>query len=628
MLNRFLKKENPDRGFEIEDAIMTISEKEEAIIETPYEHYGLKLLFIFTIFLVVVLFGRVFQLDFLQGSYYKGLAKGNRIRSLTIKAPRGKIFDRNGNILVRNIHSTDVVIIPNKLPENQDERKVISKKLSDILAIDKGNVDVLIESQDFNSLKPILLKENISEEESLIISERQRELNGVFLENTAIRDYENSTIFSAIIGYDGKITQEELKMNPEYGMTSYIGKTGIEKQYEKYLRGINGARQVEVDSGEKVKKELGIVKPVVGDNLILSVDEGLQKKIYDSISLGLEQDSASVAAAVAINPQTGGVLSMVSFPSFDNNLFAGGISNENYGKIINDKNLPLFNRAVSGEYPPGSTVKPAIAVGALMEGIINENTTVDCHGSISINSWSFGDWKTHGNGIDVKKAIAESCDVFFYTIGGGYGNINGLGMDRMKKYYELFGFGKKTGIDLPGEVPGLIPDNNWKQDKINERWYIGDSYHSAIGQGFVMATPIQLANYTAAIANKGTLYSPKFVNRIEKSNDEKINTTPKVIRENFVPSDVMNIVREGMLQTVEFGSAQLLKDLPVKVAGKTGTAEFGLSKGKSHAWFISFAPFENPEIAMAILIEGGGESSNSKAVSITKDVYDWYFSER
>jgi len=201
-------------------------------------------------------------------------------------------------------------------------------------------------------------------------------------------------------------------------------------------------------------------------------------------------------------------------------------------------------------------------------------------------------------------------------------------MDKMKKYYEFFGFGNETGVDLPGEIDGLVPDNIWKKDKINERWYIGDSYHSSIGQGFVMATPIQLANYTAAIANKGILYSPKIVSKIEKSNGKKISVKSEVIRKDFIPSNVMNIIREGMLQTVESGTAQFLKDLPIKVAGKTGTAEFGLSKGKSHAWFISFAPYDNPEIAMVVLIEGDGGSSNSRAVSITKDVYKWYFSER
>ncbi len=627
MLNRYLKKEDSQRGFEIEDTIMTITQQEEAIVETPYPRKGLQALFFLAIILVVVLFGRVFQLDFLQGNYYQDLAKGNRIRSLVIKAPRGEILDRKGKVLVRNTPSIDVVIIPNKLSSEQKERKVMAEKLAQILSMEKGNVEAIIENQNRESLDSILLKENVSQEEALIVSESQKELRGAYLENTAIRSYENSTIFSSIIGYDGKITREELKANPDYRMTDYIGKTGIEKQYEKYLRGINGALQVEVNAEEKIKKELGVKNPIAGSKLTLNIDEGLQKKLYDSIALNLEQTGSKVAGAVAIDPRNGGILALVSFPSFDNNLFAGGISNEDYKKIVEDKSLPLFNRAISGEYPPGSTVKPALAVGALAEGIINENTTVDCRGGISLGAWHFGDWKNHGGGINVRKAIAESCDVFFYSVGGGYGNIGGLGMDRMKKYYNLFGFGEKTGIDFPGEADGLIPDESWKEDKIKERWYIGDSYHSAIGQGFITATPLQLANYVSALANGGKIFEPRIVSQIEKSNGNREIFNPKIIRQNFIAPEILKIVREGMRQTVESGTAQSLKDLSVAVAGKTGTAEFGLEKGKSHSWFISFAPYDNPEIAMVVLVEGGGET-NSKTVPITKEVYNWYFNQK
>jgi len=627
MSNKYFKKNRNQKGFEIEDTIMTITEKEEAIIETPYERHGLRTLFLIAILCIFILFGRVFQLNFLQGEYYQDLAKGNRIRSIIIRAPRGKIFDRTGKVLVRNIPSTDVVVVPNKLPENREERKTIAKELSKILSMDEGNIEMAIESQDHGSLEPALIKENISEDESLMISEKQKKLQGINLENTAIRNYENSTIFSSIIGYDGKITREELLENPNYRMTDYIGKTGIEKQYENELKGIDGARQVEVDSGERIKKELGIKNSVSGNDLVLNVNEGLQKKIYDSISSNLEQTNTKVAAAIAIDPRTGGVLALVSFPSFDNNLFAGGISNEDYKKIVTDENLPLFNRAVGGEYPPGSTIKPAIASGALEERTISQDTSVNCSGGINLGVWHFGDWKTHGTGINVRKAIAESCDVFFYAVGGGYGNIQGLGMDRMKKYLDFFGFGNLTGIDLPGEADGLIPSEAWKEERIKERWYIGDSYHAAIGQGYITATPLQLVNYTAALANGGKLFIPQIVNRIEKSNGEKIIIQPKVIRNNFISQETMKIVREGMRQTIEAGTAQSLKDLPVAVAGKTGTAEFGTEKGKSHSWFISFAPYENPEIAMVVLVEGGGEG-NSKSVPITKDVYSWYFNER
>ena len=344
------------------------------------------------------------------------------------------------------------------------------------------------------------------------------------------------------------------------------------------------------------------------------------------MSAYLEKSGTETASAIAIDPRNGGVLAMVSLPGYDNNLFAKGIAREDYKKIIEDKNLPLFNRSVSGEYPPGSTLKPAVAAAALAEGTVTPETTVlDNQGAIFVGSWRFGDWKVHGM-VNMKKAIAESCDVYFYALGGGYGNIPGLGMDRMKKYEKLFGFGEVSGIDLPGEKSGLIPDENWKKEKIGEKWYIGDSYHSAIGQGFITATPLQLANYTAALANGGTLFSPKIVSKIKKSNGEEKIIRPEIIRKNFISPDILKIVREGMRETVLSGSAKSLNALPIEVAGKTGTAQFG-TDNKTHGWFISFAPFENPEIAMVVLAEGGGEGSSS-GVPVTKDVFEWYFKNK
>ena len=459
----------------------------------------------------------------------------------------------------------------------------------------------------------------------MIILEKRKNLPGILLENTAIRNYENGLIFSHLIGYEGKITKEELEKNPEYLMTDYIGKTGIEKQYEKELKGIYGLFQVEVDSLGDIKKNLGVVNPQPGNDLILNIDEGLQKKIYDSLINILEKTGTKTAAAVAINPQNGKILSLVSLPSYDNNLFAKGISVAEYQAVIEDKNLPLFNRVVAGEYSPGSVLKPAVAVAALAEGIITPETSVECNGAIAVGSFQFRDWKAHGT-TDLKKAIAESCDVYFYHLGGGYGSISGLGMNKMKKYENFFGLGDFSGIDLPGEMKGLIPDEDWKMEKIGERWYTGDSYHASIGQGFITATPLQLANYTAAIANGGTLFSPKIVGSIRKANGEEKFIVPEVLRKDIATDGIMQTVREGMRQTITEGTGRLLNNLPFSSAGKTGTAQFG-SENKTHAWFISFAPFENPEIAMVVLVEGGGEGS-SYSVPVTEEVLRWYFERK
>jgi penicillin-binding protein 2 len=623
MLNLFFRKKNKIRGIEIEDSIMTITEKEDAIIETPFERIGLRFAWIFLSIFLFMLLGRVFYLSILNGDYYSSRSKNNRVRSISIKAPRGKILDKFGNILVGNVPSMDAVIIPTDLPDNLDERQKIAESVANVLSVDKNNVEIALESQNKKSSDWVILKENITHDQALILTEKASELPGIGVENTAIRNYENGPIFSHIIGYDGKVTRSELENNSEYLLTDYIGKAGLEKYYEKYLHGKNGARETEVDSMGRNKKNLGVIEPKSGSDLFLNIDEELQKKFYDSLVANLEKMGTKTAAAVAIDPRNGGVLAMVSFPTYDNNLFAKGISNSEYQNLIQDKNLPLLNRAINGEYPPGSTLKPAVAAAALTEGTITSTTIIQgMGGSINIGSFRFGDWKTHGPS-DVRTAIAESNDVFFYSIGGGYGSIPGLGMDRMKKYENMFGLGNQTKIDLLNESVGLIPSEQWKLDNVGERWYIGDSYHCAIGQGFILTTPLQVANYTAAIANGGTLYQPRLVNNIKKSDGTIENVPPVVLNSNFIPKDVMTVVREGMRKTVTDGTAQPLKDLPVAVAGKTGTAQYG-SEDKTHGWFIAFAPYDNPEIAIAIIAEGGGEG-HSTGVPVTKDVFEWYF---
>ncbi len=622
MFKRYFNKKRIAKGVEIEDSIMTVTEKEKAVMETPFQHKGLDVIWIVIVFFICALVGRVAYLDIVKGAYYSGASKNNRIRSVAVEAPRGKILDRFGEVLAGNVPSMDAIITPSDLPEKTADRKKEADSAAVILGMDAGNVEAEIENQNQKSLEPVLLKENITQDQALILSEK--ELAGITIQNTAIRNYENSAIFAPIIGYDGKITQEELNRNQGYGMTDYIGKTGLEKQYESDLRGVNGAKQVEVDSAGNIKKDLGLINPQPGDDLVLNIDAGLQKKLYDSLNGILEKTGTKTAAAVAIDPRNGGVLAMVSLPSYDNNLFARGIASSDYKSLISDKNLPLFNRATSGEYPPGSTLKPAVAAAALSEGVITPTTIIDGHGgSLNIGNFHFGDWTVHGPS-DVRTAIAQSNDVFFYTVGGGYGNIQGLGMSRMKKYENLFGFGSPTGIDLPNESAGFIPDEQWKWDTFHEKWYIGDSYHCAIGQGFVTVTPLQLANYTAAIANGGILYSPRLVSQIKKSDGTVDYVQPKIIRKDFISPDVMQVVREGMRQTVTDGTAQPLKTLPIAVAGKTGTAQFGEGGKQEHGWFISFAPYDNPTIAMAILVEGGGEGFSS-AEPVAKDVYDYYF---
>jgi penicillin-binding protein 2 len=630
MFNKFFLKKRKERSLEIEEVSHAISmgdTQETRAIGKPISGEGMSLLRFLVLLVFTLLAFRVIYLQVVKGSYYTEMSRENRTRFALIRAPRGIIYDRNGEKLVRNVPSFDMVVIPVDLPKDPSERMKEEKDVASFLGMNDQAVSVIVESQDLNSLNPVLIKENISEEEALIFSERRTHLLGFALDQTAVRFYEDGNYFSSVMGYSGKITKEELADHPDYFMTDYVGKTGLEARYEKYLRGVHGKQKVEVDSSGNIKKNLGVESPVNGDDLYLSLDAELSKKIQDSLQDMLLNTGTKTAAAVAIDPRNGGVLAVVNLPAYDNNLFAKGISQEDYQKLITDESKPMFNRSISGEYAPGSTFKPIVAAAALQEKTISAGTTVDCGGAIHIGSYNFPDWKTHGL-TDVRKAIAESCDVFFYSVGGGWGDISKLGMDRMKKYANFFGLGKPTGIDIPGEASGLIPDESWKRDVIGERWYVGDDYHCAIGQGFDTATPLQIANMAASVANGGKVYQPHIVDEIAKPDGTKEKVEPKIISQNFISPSNMEIVREGMRMTVssEGGSAKQLADLKVAVAGKTGTAQFG-GEGKTHGWFISFAPFENPEIAMAVLVEGGGEG-HSTAVPVTKEVLKWYFEER
>ena len=626
MFNRKKNRIKSSKGIELEDYLFSVSEEESSRIEFPLEKRKLGFFWAIILVFLFVLGVRIFYLNVIKGSYYSEIANGNSIRSVPIKAPRGRILDRFGNVLVNNVPSVDAVAIPADLPKNSDEVKKISNGIAEVLSINEGDVLAKITSTDNSSSNPILIKENISQEEYLSLEERRVEFPGIITDKTAIREYSDSSIFSHVLGYVGKVDKKDLTDGGEYLLTDYIGKQGVEKTYEKYLKGKNGAVKVEVDSLGNSKKERGVINPEAGSDLILGIDYDLQRKIYDELSKVLETTGTKTAAAVAIDPRNGEVRALVSLPSFDNNLFSGKISQEDYLKLINDPSKPLFNRAISGEYPPGSTLKPLVSVAALSEGVITENTTVNCGGAINIGSYRFGDWKTHGGGIDVKKAIAESCDVFFYSVGGGYGGIEGLGMDRMKKYETLFGLGGQMGIDIPGEASGFIPDTKWKLEKLGEKWYTGNDYHASIGQGFVTTTALQIANYIATIANGGIFYQPRVVSKIINSNNETKNNSAVVVRDKFINPDILRIVQEGMRQTVISGTAQTLKDLSIEAAGKTGTAQFG-NEDKTHAWFASFAPYKNPELAMVILVEGGGEG-HSSALPVTNEVYKWYFGER
>lgn len=581
---------------------------------------------------LLVLLGRAAWLQVVRGDYYSSMAEGNRVRIERVDSTRGVIYDTNKKPLVHNVANFLLYFIPADLPRDEMEKQKIIKRVGEIIGQKPEAINKILEPIKRNSAEsfnPLFITDNVEYEKAMLLYLEADNMPGVFLSNRTRREYNLvCQSLSHVLGYTGKISESELKKSgKEYSPIDYIGKMGIENFWENELRGINGQKYLEVDALGKEKKIISYTKPQDGNNLVLSIDQDAQKKLEEIISAYLSKAKLTRASAVVINPNNGEIISLISLPDYDDNLFANGISAVDYKKLTDNPDNPLFNRSISGEFPSGSVIKPVLAAAALEEGVINENTSFLSTGGIRVGQWFFPDWKAGGHGItNVRKAIAQSVNTFFYIIGGGYQDFVGLGPERIGNYEKLFGFGSELGIDLPGEASGFIPTKEWKEKTTGERWYIGNTYNISIGQGDTLVTPLQIADMTAFFANGGTLYQPHLVRQILSSDDKLVkNIEPKIIKENIIKDYNIKIVREGMRQTVTSGSASSLQAVPVAVAGKTGTAQWSTKKGP-HAWFTGFAPYDNPQLAITILVEEGVEGSRI-AVPIAKEFLTWYFSK-
>ncbi len=588
--------------------------------------------FVFTL-CFLLLAGRLYWLQVAKGAYYRELSDGNRIRIKKIEAKRGIIYDKDLNPLVHNVANFLLYFVPADLPADELERKMIIGRLASILGnLGPADIEAKLASVDLKSFaayQPLPIAENIDYDKAMLISLESASMPGVVLSSQSRRQYFLPTLsYSQVLGYTGKINAEELaQAGDEYSPIDYLGKSGLEYFYENELKGINGRQQVEVDAWGKEKKVISQSRVSDGNNLVLSIDSAAQVKLEELLRAELKTLGLTKAVAIALNPSNGEIISLVSLPTFNNNDFARGISQDEYAYLANHPDKPLFLRAVAGEYPSGSTIKPVILSAALQEKVVNEYTQFLSTGGLRINEWFFPDWKAGGHGwTDARKALADSVNTYFYIVGGGYQDIAGLGIDRLDKYFQLFGLGAQTGIDLPNEADGFIPTKEWKESTKKEKWYIGDTYHASIGQGDLLVTPIQVAYYLTYFANGGTMYRPHLVKYILSSEDKLItitDTTP--VKTNIIDPNNLRIVREGMRQAVTDGSAKRLNNLPVTSAGKTGTAQWSSEK-KPHAWFIGFAPYDQPQIAVTVLIEEGVEGS-ATAVAVADDFLLWYFNE-
>jgi len=545
----------------------------------------------------------------IKGEEFKERAVENCIRALVEDAPRGRIYDRQEELLVTNRPAVVVSIIPAEV----DDLEELSERLSRIIGISPEEILQIVKNSRENPFKPVKILDDCKTNKIVEIEARKDELKGVVLEVKPRRDYLYNDFAAHSLGYVGEIDKEELQRfgNPKFQGGDIIGKAGLEKYYDDILRGEKGGKEVEVDASGQEIATLLYQKPVPGEDLVLTIDRDLQL-CGENLLFGKK------GSIVVSDPNSGEILALVNRPSFNPNLFANGISSSDWQRLSSDVDYPLTNRSVQGVYSPGSVFKVVTAIAALEEGVTDRKRKVYCSGSFELAGQIFVCWKADGHGsLSMVDAIAHSCNVYFYTMG------KDLGIERFNKYMQKFGLGEKTGIDLPAEAIGIIPSAQWKEREVKEIWFPGDTINLSIGQGYLLLTPLQMHNVITAITGEGEIYKLHLVKKIISADGETVKEIkPEIYRKlNFSP-DTFKIVKEGLRETILEGTGWRANIKGLAVAGKTGTAQN--PQGETHAWFIGFAPYENPEVCITVFIENGGGGGEA-AAPIARAMLEKYF---
>ncbi len=574
----------------------------------------LKVLGWLSVLVIAVLIARAGYLQIYDGEYYAELAEGNRIRIIPSMAPRGTFFDRNGELLVQNRPGFTVSLLPLTAPISDD----VIQRLSDLIKVPVDEIHTKIAAH--SGFDPIRIKADVTPDIVTIIEEQKSNYPGVVIEVQPIRDYMNKQEAAHTYGYVSEINDAELekKKSEGYKTGDIIGKFGLEKVYDKELRGENGGQQVEVDVSGKPVQIIGRKNPVPGDDLYLTIDNNLQKAAEKAVDEQLKLIHANAAAAVALNPQTGEILAIVSRPAFDPNLFAHGISSKDWNALNNNPYHPMDNKAITGEYPPGSTFKIVTGTAALTEGVVTPDEIIFDSG----HHWIIPKGNSGGEAlgpINFRQATAHSDNVYFYEMG------NRLGIDRLEKYARMFGLGKRTGIDLPYEADGLVANRRYKAKNFEDgEWYLSETFDAAIGQGFNLVTPLQAAMVMGEIAADGKRYRPHVVSKIVAPDGTIVKDfQPELLSTLDVSPDVIKLVQQGLHDVTVYGTAaSSFKGFNIPIAGKTGTAEN--PHGRDHGWFVAYGPFGNPNIVVAVIVEQGGFGSQS-AVPIGKKILEAAF---
>ena len=573
-----------------------------------------------------LLFTRFFYLQIIEGEEFKRLSENNCIRLQTIDPPRGLIFDAKGSLLVDNRPSFDLGIVARNA-------RFLEQTLAKLAEYMQESPEALMEkirsSKGVPSHKPVILKSDIDRDLLAVVEVHKFELPGVEVIVRPVRNYAFGSNAVHLIGYVGQINAAELKTEryAGYNPGDLIGKCGVESVYERFLRGKAGGRQIEVNATGRVVRVLKTLNAKSGHNVYLSIDQNLQEKA-ESLLAG------QAGAVVAMDPRNGRILALTSSPSFDPNLFVGGMSRADWETLVSDAGRPLENKAIQGEYPPASTFKIITAMAGLEEGVITEHTKIFCNGIYRFGNRDFRCWKKEGHGwMSVVDALAESCDVFFYEVG------QRLGVDRIARYAKACGLGAKTEIGLDHEGAGLIPTSEWKKKRYGVSWQRGETLSVAIGQGFNLTTPLQMLSVAAAVANDGQLVKPYVVDAVEAGDGTRVYEAAEHSAGRMPASEnTLAIIQKGLWKVVNGnrGTARIARIDGIHVSGKTGTAQVVSRKGsesfrkietrkhlKSHAWFIAYAPSENPAIAVSVIVEHG-EHGSSAAAPVARDVIAAY----
>ena len=590
--------------------------------------------------LIILMFGalilQLLNLQVIKGDEFKERAEINALREVPLPSARGLILDRHGQPLVQNSARFSAAIVPGDLPDRGEAS--VYRLLSGIIDVPVQEIEQRVREgvDGQGEFSPAVIKEDIDRDTALVLMELAPHAPGLQVITEPSRRYLTGSLFSHVLGYTGPISAEEYAAleRQSYLFQDFIGKSGVEFTYESALRGRPGKKLIEVDAAGRELKVISERRPIDGSNLVLSIDLDLQRKAAEV--LNEYAGGSDNAAAAVMDVKTGELLAMVSLPTFDNNVFSGPLSDGDLAALVESPGKPLVNHLIAERYAPGSTFKTIVGAGALQEEVAAPWTTITSRGYITVENefdpnviYVYPDWASLG-ALDFYGGIAMSSNVYFYYLAGGKADegFRGLGEGKVAEYARAFGFGEPTGIDLPGESPGLVPDAAWKEETIGEPWTLGDTYNFGIGQGYVASTPLQVLTAISAVANGGELLSPRVVKEFQDSHGNMLEATDRTVR-NHVPVDAENLgtLRAAMRQSVTTGVARAAAVPGVEVAGKTGTAEFGprLSNGKyaTHGWFVGFAPYNDPQIAIVVFVQRGGGGADASPAAAK--ILNFYF---